>query len=275
MKYQNFLLVLLACLLVVVPILAAPVNFTEFVTYGDAYKANNDTYTDVKWNATGTRSPWVATGNATSVEYLVIGGAGSGASSYAGGGGAGGYRTYAVFIVSGSLSVIVGAGGNSVNGGTPTVGNDGVASVFGSITSPGGGGGGSNVVAGRNGGAGGGGGWATGGSTGGIGSYGYNGGVGSIGTPDPNGGGGGGGAGAVGAAGTGTGAGNGGIGNVSLITGIATYYSGGGGGSTISGTQGAGGTGGGGAGGVGNIGIAGTDGLGGGGGGADTNKASG
>ena len=103
------------------------------------------------------------------VEYLVVGGGGSGAGLY-GGGGAGGYRTATGFTVAaGTYAVQVGEGGAAVEN-INTNGNSGESSIFSTITSAGGGAGGSQSagVAGGSGGGGGAGGQGTGNGTGGT-----------------------------------------------------------------------------------------------------------
>lgn len=85
------------------------------------------------------------------VDYLVVAGGGSGASTPggdgAGGGGAGGYRTSyscacnsCLSLTLGTHPVTVGAGGAAKT--APNCGGDGTNSVFSTITSCGGGGGG-------------------------------------------------------------------------------------------------------------------------------------
>ena len=205
------------------------------------------------------------------VEYLVVGGGGSGAGLY-GGGGAGGYRTATGFTVAaGTYAVQVGEGGAAVEN-INTNGNSGESSIFSTITSAGGGAGGSQS-AGVAGGSGGGGGGNAGSFGGGAGntpstspSQGNSGGSGN----DAGGGGGGG-----GASESGNPSGkNGGDGTSNDITGSAVTYAGGGGGGSYSGTLGQGGAGGGGAGGQGTgNGTGGTDGKGGGGGGGGYNNS--
>lgn len=218
--------------LIVPSISATPTNFTEFAAYGDAWIANNDTHTLVKWNATGTHE-WVSTGNASILsEYLVVaggGGGGAGATSYiGGGGGGGGFLNGTQYSVSGVVSVVVGTGGT---GGVAAAGTKGGNSTFGNltinITANGGGGGGRSFVGVSNGAAGGSGGGAGGytGSVGGAGNtpstvpaQGYSG------ANPPGAGSGGGGGGAYAAATTSAGA----YGRINNITGINTIYSRGG-----------------------------------------------
>lgn len=233
----------------------------------------------------------------TSVDYLVVGGGGSGGSSVntlvyggAGGGGAGGFRTGTLSVTPGaSLTVTVGAGGTSATASSVAIpGNSGASSVFSTITAAGGGGGSVYGLLGVAGGSGGGGCGKSDGTpcTGGAGntpstspSQGNNGGTGG-GTGTSNapdyGAGGGGGAGAVGVAGSTTAGGNGGAGTASAISGSSVTYAGGGGGGTYNGggTLGVGGSGGGGAAGH-SAGTAGTANTGGGGGGSNNAAASG
>jgi hypothetical protein len=209
------------------------------------------------------------TGN-MNIEYLVIGGGGSGGIQVGGGGGAGGYRTNvsgatsgrnsaaeeAMSIGYGTYTVTIGAGGvGGYNlgsaGSSPSGNNRGVKgndSVFSTITSLGGGGGSgySNLTA-TNGGSGGG---ADGGGVSNFGAGTANQGfAGGSGVSTNWAGGGGGGAGAVGGnAGANVG-GVGGAGLSSSITGSAVTRAGGGAGCQTSGAGSAGGAGGGGAGG--------------------------
>ncbi len=193
------------------------------------------------------------------IEYLIVAGGGGGGSGYAiaggGGGGAGGYIITNSTLLSGTYEVIVGLGGN----GSPSEdqrhnADNGLNSSFNENISIGGGGGGNYVNGsysynGFSGGSGGGGAGNAGGGTSTLGQG--------------NNGGGGNGALWAGAGGGGAGgigqyhweafgdkhAGNGGVGLSSNITGILTYYAGGGAGGGISGSfdyHGAGGNGGGG-----------------------------
>ncbi len=203
------------------------------------------------------------------LEYLVIAGGGSGASSIGGGGGAGGMRE-GNFSISRSVSynIVVGAGGASP-GFTSSYERDGLKgenSRFASIYATGGGGGGAHTTSSSGtggytdlqGGSGGGGGRHTPGGGGGAGGPGGNatgpniqifqyGGYGNEGGYSPV-------EGYPGGyglepSGNGYSNGNGGIGRQSSITGVATYYAGGGGGGGVSGNSGgSGGLGGGGAG---------------------------
>ena len=234
--------------------------------------------------------------NATrDVEYLVVGGGGSGGTagslSGCGGGGAGGFRTGTFSSLAASTyGVTVGAGGlaPATSGNDSVQGVNGGASEVNSISAAGGGGGGRFNTVGNSGGSGGGGGGRDS-TAGGAGttpatdpSQGNHGGAARSG--DPTGrsaGGGGGGAGAPGGNGATDGksiAGNGAAGRASSITGTSVTYAGGGGGGardTQGGTQTAG-TGGAGGGGNGSLladASAGTNGLGGGGGGAGSQSA--
>ena len=188
----------------------------------------------------GNTASYPGSGDNLVVEYLVVAGGGAGGPTYHGaGGGAGGYRSSVVGEMSGggsiadprltlnigSYQVTIGSGGiGGVNNG------DGANSTFSTIISIGGGGGNS-----RNGGSGSG--TSYGSPTVGLGivNQGYNGGTGASPAPPNYGSGGGGGAGGVGQTGTSTTGGAGGAGALSSITGISTYYAGGGGGSTYNG----------------------------------------
>jgi hypothetical protein len=188
------------------------------------------------------------------VEYLVVAGGGSGGSNAGGGGGAGGLLTGIVTVAaSTSYTVTVGAGGAGVT--VNNVGNAGVSSVFGSISSTGGGRGGGYGGVATSGGSGGGGG---GGNSEAFVAQGTSG-QGNAGTTgqssaSPYVGGGGGGAGTVATAFAGTApavtGGGGGAGIASAISGSVVVYAGGGGGSigSAGSSGGSGGVGGGGAG---------------------------
>jgi len=209
--------------------------------------------------------------NLPRIQYLVIAGGGSGAAAAAsnagsgGGGGAGGYRCSVPGESSGGLSsseaqliindqillgtsypVTVGAGGANLPPGN-TIGNNGINSTFGPITSIGGGGGGNKNVAGRSGGSGGGGGGASaqgGTNTATQGSNGGSGGTSS--SPNASNAGGGGGAGQPGNTTT---SGKGGDGLISSISGTPVTRAGGGGSGSFGGFSRLGGAGGGGVGG--------------------------
>ncbi len=251
----------------------------DFISDGDTLIVQNMEvhgrlfYSPVREVVTLTSSgTWTVPANVNVLSsVLVVGGGGGGGRYGGGGGGAGGVviATNLAVTPGDVLSVTIGAGGTGriTSAG---VGGDGGSSVFGSLTpAVGGGGGGAYTVGnGRPGGSGGGGAlgdFMTAGSP--TSGQGYVGGAGGGGAS-----GGGGGAGAAGvnggAANQPAGAGGAGISN--SITGVATYYAGGGGGSATSATVGAGGLGGGGAGSNDNAdGVAGTANTGGGGGGAN------
>ena len=239
--------------------------------------------------STGTTT-WTPPSGVTSIEYLVVAGGGSGGGEKGGGGGAGGYRTNyegtPLSISSSAFNITVGAGGAGVASGAHGLkGSDSIlTNGTTTITATGGGGGnagggGTSTV--KDGGSGGGGAWNT--LTGGLGntpsttpSQGYDGGDGSGSSYYCAGGGGG--AGGAGADAVTTVAGAGGVGLSNSITGVATYYAGGGGGGSYGATGGAGGSGVGGAGGNGGtrtVGTAGTAHTGSGGGGGGELMASG
>ena len=194
----------------------------------------------------------VLSGNAASnrlslgleVDYLVVGGGGGGgARDSAGGGGGGGVLSNLlsaggspVLVTSGTLSVVVGAGGAGAvgpDGSGITLGANGQASLFGEVTALGGGGGGGYGIAGATGATGGGSGRASTVAASGTAGQGFAGGGGSGGSSSAvDTGGGGGGAGGAGQAGlAGSKGGNGGIGLQVDILGSPVYYGGGGGGS--------------------------------------------
>jgi|GEM_PF-2538371 len=194
-------------------------------------------------------------------DVLAVGGGGGGGTVIGGGGGAGGlvYSTN-VAISAGSSAVVVGAGGaGATNAGGWQQGSNGSNSSFGAISAIGGGGGGGwNNTAGRAGGSGGG---PCRNSSVGLGTSGQGNAGGNGANESP---GGGGGAGAPGSNGISSGAaGAGGAGLSYDITGIATWYAGGGGGGggNSCNARGLGGNGGGGAGGPPNSGIGGTSGV--------------
>jgi hypothetical protein len=211
------------------------------------------------------------------VRILVVGGGGGGGAGYTGadgggGGGAGGYLCDAShIIIPQSYAVTIGGGGTGgQTSGVP--GQSGNTSTFDTLTAVGGGGGGASIASpnGQNGGSGGGAGF-NGTPGNGTSGQGMNGGG-----PDSNGWatGGGGGAGTIGAKGTASG-GNGGDGKLNAVTGVPTYYAGGGGGGTNGGNAGGfGGAGGGGSGGaIGSAGSNATANTGGGGGGGTLNAS--
>ena len=170
-----------------------------------------------------------ATAGSLEVDYLLVGGGGSGGSGYGAGGGAGGLLTNAgntpLTVMAGTHTVSVGSGGEGVS--VAGLGKTGtVSSVFG-LTALGGGGGGGNSSAG-----------GAGGSGGGASRYSTIPYAGGIATPDQGndgghsssnfyGGGGGGGAGAVGGAMT-TSGGAGGVGLQSSLGGTTNWYAAGG-----------------------------------------------
>jgi PKD repeat protein len=232
-------------------------------------------YTVLVWNISGA-SEWTAPTGVSSVEYLVVGGGGGGGTQYGGGGGAGGVKNGTLAVTAGTeYPVKIGAGGLGFT--PPTlIGGNGGTSNFSTIGVTGGGGGGGStdgipVI----GGSGGGGGVPTSGTI--AGAAGISGEGQSGGSGYRYGAGGGGGNQTAGQNGGATGTnigGNGGNGISNSITGIATYYAGGGGGYGWTGvTASNGGLGGGGKGGVlgGVSPTNGTNGLGGGGGGTGEN----
>jgi len=235
-------------------------TFQLTFTASDGVYTTNDVNTfNLTWN--------------TTVDYLLVGGGGGGGTDGGGAGGAGAYlvSTEALSLLSGTFSVVVGAGGagsNPANG--HTNGFNGSASTLTlpdstSLTAEGGGGGGHYTTgtgtSGNSGGCGGGGG--VGGTTGGSGGtgvgnvsgtgwqkYGNGGGAAYSGAGGAGAGaGGGGGAGASGGNGGGT---YGGVGGAGLQWIDGNYYAGGGGGNSddSSTVQSAGGQGGGGQGGI-------------------------
>tara|TARA_B100000787_G_scaffold147413_1_gene118355 strand:+ start:801 stop:5948 length:5148 start_codon:yes stop_codon:yes gene_type:complete len=178
----------------------------------------------------------------TICDILVIGGGGGGGTRYGGGGGAGLLIYKQNQIIKGSVIVKVGKGGLQAQNGNGSHGKIGMDSLlisnFESLIAKGGGGGGHESVNGDDGGSGGGGSYdsSLGGSGygddlyefGNNGSNGYNGG--GSGTRVTGGGGGAGGSGIGGAVVTGLQSPDGGIGKQYDISGILTYYAGGGGG---------------------------------------------
>lgn len=260
-----------------------------------SYIAPTTTYVVHTFTSNGTFTP---PPGVSSVEVLVVGGGGGGGSRHGGGGGGGGLVHHTAYAVTpgNGYSVTVGAGGapTETNPTTGSVGGNGQASTFATITALGGGGGGSYTAPVPTGGGSGGGGGGVGGTGGGTGDgaggnrsggvanqansgggtgYGSNGGNGA--GPgvvaDTTGGGGGGGAGAAGATGTGQLGGAGGVGRQFNFSGTPAFYAGGGGGGSggAIANVAAGGNGGGGNGGsLGGPGSSGTPNTGGGGGGA-------
>jgi hypothetical protein len=239
--------------------------------------------TIITFNADGN---WTVPAGVTSVDYLVVGGGGGGGGQNGGGGGAGELLEGNLAVTSGEeFTITIGAAG-AVNGNNrgSNGGASSLVSTSNNVTANGGGGGGAIDNTGLgNGGAG----------TGSAGGNGFvstteihpavaggNGGSGGLYGGGDIAAGGGGGAGGNGADGVfdGVSGGNGGVGLSSSISGVLTFYAGGGGGATHPTNQpgtGLGGMGGGGNGGLGwsndpaNLATVGTPNTGGGGGGAD------
>lgn len=201
------------------------------------------TFTATATNSFGTSLPSSASNSINplaptlSLEYLVVAGGGGGGSAGAGGGGAGGFRTgNTTASADTNYNITIGAGGASVSSWSSDQGpSKGSNSNFGSISATGGGGSGlfnyASWINGQNGGSGGGrSGWSDPNpSIGGIGNEGnysppegYDGGQAGGPYGHPGGGGGAGQAGGV------NGNGDGGDGRQSAITGVNTYYAGGG-----------------------------------------------
>jgi hypothetical protein len=236
-------------------------SFSVLPGYSQTYTSGSNTV--VVFNSS---TSIVCSGSLSNASVLVVGGGGAagglgGMPAWSeGGGGAGGVVSGTVNLT-GSMTVVVGAGGTGV---TPGAGGNGGNSSIGGYTAVGGGGGGgsfgSTAAQGSNGGSGGGGGvWSSGGSAGGSGTggQGNSGGAGYNSSPSW-GAGGGGGATGPGGSGSATAGGAGGAGMSSSISGsLATYAVGGSGGtenatyndSTV-GTPGAANTGNGGNGGI-------------------------
>jgi hypothetical protein len=177
----------------------------------------------------------------TAVEYLVVAGGGGGGYQVGGGGGGGGLLYSASLPVTAGTAYTVTVGASGAGAAASSVpGASGGNSSFSTLTAIGGGGGGSYAAnnAATSGGSGGGGGGGSGGAvTGAAGTagQGYAGGDGVSGSWS---GGGGGGAGAVGSAAVATSGGKGGKGGDGLpfsISGVPTYYAGGGGGCSSTG----------------------------------------
>jgi hypothetical protein len=226
-------------------------GWTDVRDTGTGIKATGGSITQVEsktihtFNGSGTFR--VTNPALTSVDYLVVGGGGSGGDT--GGGGAGGMRTGTGFPVSaspGSYTITVGSGA-APGGGDTLRGVSGTDSIALGFTAVGGGGGGGEtapISPGLSGGSGGGGGYsppgAAGSGTPGQGNPGGTGGTSAS-------GGGGGGAGQPGGNAAGGTAGAGGNGTASTISGASVTYAGGGGGaSNAPGVRGVGGLGGGG-----------------------------
>jgi len=231
---------------------------------------NGTVYKVVKFTSLGTCPTWTPPAAVATLDYLVVGGGGSGgtpgesvvtshwpfADTYCcdtrlgtGGGGAGGLLMGTLSITpGGTYSITVGAGGVApgYSSGSSSQGDDGTGSAFGQFQVAGGGGGAGGTTAtgsgtGRSGGSGGGGGGKDN-RVGGAGNspsttpvQGYAGGKSRDPATDRTAGGGGGGAGGVGGdAGPSTSIGGaGGVGKLSYITGSPVYYAGGGGGGAL------------------------------------------
>jgi hypothetical protein len=202
---------------------------------------------------------FTARANQPSINATIVAGGGAGGAEIGGAGGAGGLKTVCGIPVTGTISIVVGAGGTKAS--RPASGGNGSPSSVGCVSSTGGGGGASiDSRCGSTGGSGGGGGYFLCGSTGegGTGTCGEGNSGGTAGSspnPGSTGGGGGGGKSAVGNNGSPGGGGSGGAGfDVSpLYPGTplpnsGVYAGGGGGGGYLPAPGGAGGPGGGGAG---------------------------
>jgi PKD repeat protein len=271
-KFCLFGILLTFLALAVTPVCAA-------VTMTISNPANGSYYDNLtKFSGSGLTT-WTCPNGVTSVWYLVVagGGAGGGGGTRSGGGGgAGGVLngTRAVTPATG-YNVAVGIGGTNSSGTGGSGGNSSFANTtaMDSMNAMGGGGGGTYNANGLFGGSGGGGGFSAngGGNIIGQGTAGGNGG-----TSNNRGAGGGGGNGTAGTTATTNNGGAGGDGLQFSITGVDTYFAGGGGGGAYqASTGGSGGSGGGGKGGDGTnggVGIAGTAQLGGGGGGGNTSS---
>lgn len=227
------------------------------ITAGPLYTRTSGSNIVLIFNRTGS-TKWMPPAGVTKVDYLVVAGGGEGGnggffnSEYypGGGGGGGGVLTGSAFPVSGTQTVIIGAGGSGTSGSVPNGANGGI-SVFGTLTSNktaiGGGGGGGWTISGNPGMSGGSGGGGSGsGTPGGPGNstQGNAGGAGNNNLPG-NPAGGGGGAGTPGITPSDpTIGGPGGDGRLIDITGSPVYYgSGGGGGIGSADAYGAGGVG--------------------------------
>ncbi len=202
------------------------------------------TYVIHTFSITGTATFTAST--SLNIEYLVVAGGGGGGVGRAGGGGGGGFVEGAMTITAGSYTITVGTGGAAGSG--DSQGGDGAASSIAAlVTTVGGGGGGGWITnTGRNGGSGG------GASSGGAGAGQRTPGTATAGQGqngssnfDATYGGGGGGAGGYAFAAVSR---TGGNGCQSQMSGVLTYYAGGGGAGSAGGSNSAGGLGGGGTG---------------------------
>ena len=238
------LFILLCCLIFIVGIADANA-FSSFSAYGDAWKATNDTYTIIKYNATGIHN-WIATGNATTVGITICGGGGQGGGSTTGESGQAGGAAGACFIVdniavSGNTNATVGYGGYTSGSGL-TTGQSGENSQFGNSYIATGGPGGAGKINGISSANASGSGAGNNGYTGGTGgTYGHNGGNGGAASAYAAGGGGG--IATAGASATATSGGSGGDGRAYPDrTGTTQPLGAGGAGGADSGTQGLGGS---------------------------------
>jgi hypothetical protein len=260
------------------------VSATACVTESSQYESGGISYTVLQFKTIGT-CQWAVPERVVSVDYLIVAGGGGGSGRHAGGGGAGGVIEGTASNLSGTYTIVVGAGGR----GSPQLTSDttetrsekgGNSSVSGnniSITSTGGGAGrgrGNPVsVDDLSGGSGGGSDCASCTPGTGIAGQGFSGGQGVGGEGLTYSGGGGGGAGEAGKAATSGIGGNGGAGKSSSISGVSVTYAGGGGGATFGTSAGSGGLGGGGNGGNGAVVGSNATGFGSGGGGGGHNDS--
>jgi hypothetical protein len=262
--------------------IASGANYLSYVeNFGfTTYFLNNQYYATKTYTSGTSDSLTPFQGSYASV--LSVGGGGGGAS---GGGGGGGVLYTPSFLINGTQTVTIGAGGSGAGPNNGQRGSDGVDTVFGTLVAGGGGGGSGYETSARPGRANNGNGGGTGVNGGTAAPGGAGSGLGNRGgntTANVQGGAGGGGAGAAGGDNSGINSGgkNGGIGLAYDITGTSIFYSGGGGGGPNAAggnTPGLGGTGGGGNGVNNGNGQNGVNGLGGGGGScqASSNSATG
>lgn len=236
MKLHYIAIIGIAILLSVIP--ASAVTWTSA---SGCWTATDGDYKIVMWNTTGTHTFTFA--SSTTASYVVVAGGGGGGSgeNSGGGGGAGGFLNGTGLVLSGTETIVVGAGGaGATYGGSASNGqNSSLANENATIEAKYGGAGGKACSAscacgsdGQNGGSGGGAGADGCTRYAGSGAYpqGFNGGNKS----GSNTAGGGGGAGGVGTT-------NGGACNYTYITGTSLALAGGGGGGYYSGTGGSGG----------------------------------